>query len=540
MLKMNRGAAAFVACCLGAVCSAADEQALCGEFPPDLPFDMEIRSADPEPGSAAIPPHCRIVAHIPDAINFELRLPAGWNGKFLMVGNGGYLGAFFDQSYGLSRGYATASTDTGHTGPDPAFALNNRGAEIDFAYRAVHLTAQAAQSLTETHYGRPPQYSYFRGCSTGGRQGLIEAQRFPDDFDGWSIGAPIYDYTKKQTYNAAWTALAMFGDERAGYVPYEKLRALGAAVYRHCDAIDGLEDGLIDDPRECAFDPRQHLAQCPQNEDRSDCFTPRQIESIAKVYSGPGKHRYPGHAKGAEWLDGPMYEVRGGWDTYITGIAKPPARAINNVGQMGEDPYGGDKFVAVQLRNARSFFRYFVFDPDRPDFDVLTDLNFAKLPDMTAIAELMDAEDPDLGKIHEGNKRIILWHGWADVGLNPLRTIQYYETVQATMGRDRTDEIMRLFMVPGMYHCEGGPGPDVFDDLSALEGWVERGVAPDMMIAYKTADANGFYPNRAPAGHEREHVAIIRSRPLCRFPLVARYKGSGNVDRADNFRCARP
>ena len=495
-----------------------------------------ILTADLIPATTTLPEHCRVEGQILPAVGFEVRLPTEWNGKFYMVGNGGYLGSFFDPSNGLARGYATASTDTGHRGPSPTFAHDNRGAEIDFAFRAVHLTALAARSLIEEHYGKPPDRSYFRGCSTGGRQGLMEAQRFPDDFDGLSIGAPIYDYTLKQMYSASWVAQAFFGNDRAGYVPGPKLEALGRAVYSRCDRIDGLQDGLIDDPRRCDFEPARDLDRCVEGEDRSDCFSTAQIAAITRIYKGPGKELYPGHVMGGEWMASSDPGFAGGWDVYFSGRLSSP-RSPNT----GRDAYGGSDFEPVQLRNARSFFQYLAFEQDRPEYDVLTDLDFASPPDTSFMARLMNADDADLSALHERGGKILLWHGWADVGINPLRTIDYFERVRATIGVERTDEMMRLFMVPGMYHCTGGPGPDSFDDLEALENWVESGLAPERMIATKFT-GGGYGSGLGPGGVavSSRGSEVVRTRPLCAYPLVARYRGTGSHDEAGNFECRRP
>ncbi len=335
--------------------SSAMEPANCRILLSETDISLSIISSEYIQKTADIPAHCRVHGLILPAVEFELRLPENWNGKFFMVGNGGYLGVFFDQSYGLARGYATASTDTGHSGPDPVFALNNRAAEVDFAFRAVHVSAAAARKIITQYYGRKPDYSYFRGCSTGGRQGLMEVQRFPDDFDGWSIGAPIYDYTYKQIYNAAWVTQALFANERKGYLPRSKLKALGKAVYKQCDALDGVTDGIINDPRSCEFDPFRELSKCNGSESNDDCFSTAQIEAISKIYSGPGLDLYPGHVKGAEWLYSPSEKLTGGWDVYFTGILKPAKGVKNTIGQMDRDPYGGGEFKAVQLRNAYSF-----------------------------------------------------------------------------------------------------------------------------------------------------------------------------------------
>ena len=527
---------AWSACALAAAAGAA-APADCRGLLALTDATTTVMTAELVRRSSTAPEHCRIEGLILPAVGFEVRLPLAWNGKFLMVGNGGYLGAFFDQSMGLVRGYATASTDTGHRGPSPTFAHDNRAAEIDFGFRAVHVSALAAKRLIAAFYGRPPRYAYFRGCSTGGRQGLMEAQRFPADFDGLSIGAPIYDYTLKQIYNAAWVAQALFADEGAGYVPRRKLAALGAAVYARCDGLDGLEDGLIDDPRNCDFEPSRDLALCPADTDRDDCFFAAQIEAISKIYDGPGSG-YPGHVHGGEWLPSAGGGLTGGWDVYFTGQLAGAA----GTGSADGDAYGGNDFEPVQLRNARSFFRFLAFEQDRPDFDVLSDLDFAAVPDTSFMASLMNATEPDLSALHERGGKILMWHGWADVGLNPLRTIEYFEQVRATLGQTVADDLIRLFMVPGMYHCSGGPGPDRFDDLSALERWVEEGVAPQTMLAVESADPGSYASGRGPGGMagSSPKAAVTRSRLLCAYPRVARYRGTGSPDSAESFECRMP
>ncbi len=316
-------------------------------------------------------------------------------------------------------------------------------------------------------------------------------------------------------------------------MPVETLETLGKAVYERCDAIDGLEDGLIQDPRQCDFEPRRDLAQCFAGSDERQCFTPAQISAIEKIYDGPGEDIYPGAVFGGEWMPHEPGEFYGGWDLYFTGI---PAEGPDAPG--GTNAYGGDAFDPVQLRNGSSFFKYLAFEEDRPDFDILTDLDFDEVPDTSFMAGLMNATDTDLRRVHASGKKILMWHGWADVGLNPLRSIEYYEGVQRALGRERTAEFMRLFLAPGMYHCEGGSGPDVFDDLTALENWVENGQAPDRLTAFQvdTSDGSG-----AVWGNEvAPHAEVERSRPLCAYPAMARYDGSGSIDEAENFVCEAP
>ncbi len=509
---------------------------------------LSVTSASLVAESVAGPEHCHVTGFILPNVGFEVKLPSDWNGKFFQAGNGGFAGLIQDnQTYGLRRGYATAATDTGHEGPNPEFALS-RAAEIDFGYRAVHVTQAAAKRLISAYYGRMPRYSYFKGCSTGGRQALMEAQRFPQDFDGIIAGAPIYDFSLKQAFNAAWAAKALFGDGRKGLISLQQLKTLGAAVYAKCDGLDGQEDGLIDDPRNCPFDARQDLPECDGSSSEA-CFTEAQISAISKIYQGPGKffkrpgETYPGHVPGGEWLPGTDMENRltGGWDLYLIGQTSRPGEAVKDSGLDAYlDSYGGDPFLPVQLRNADNFFRFFAWSPDRPEFDFLTELDFAKMPAQFASEAAIDARDPDLSVFHQRGGKLILWHGWADVGLIPVRTIQYFEAVRNSVGNDIADEFVRLFMAPGVYHCEGGPGPDLFDDLTALERWVEEDQAPERMEAFKMPDAP------RPPGYigERTGLADIDqaefSRPLCAYPNVARYSGSGAIRLSESYECVAP
>ncbi len=523
-----------------ALAAAGTEECLylLGETGPDLSITT-TRMISARDG---LPEYCHVQGLIPPNVGFEVKLPTDWNGKFFMVGNGGFAGLIQDdQTYGLRRGYATAATDTGHEGPEPSFALS-RAAEIDFGYRSVQVTQLAAKRLIDSYYGRTPRYSYFSGCSTGGRQALLQAQRYPDSFDGIIAGAPIYDFSQKQAYNAGWVSSALFGNNREGLVPLSKLQMLSEAVYANCDTEDGLEDGIIDDPRECSFDPLTHLKQCPEGTDSDDCFTPAQIEAIVKIYEGPGdlytrEGNYPGHVVGAEWMEpersGPF---TGGWDLYFIGLTEA---SREDAASGGLDSYGGDRFQPVQLRNSSNFFRYFASYPDMPDFDATVDLDFSSLPPRFASEDTVDATDPDLSAFRNRGGKIVMWHGWADVGLIPMRTIEYYEKVQSTMGATETDDFLRLFMLPGMYHCSGGPGPDTFDDLTALERWVEQDIQPDRITAYNL-----------PASTEANYVAerkgldeldqALMSRPICPYPEVARYDGTGSTDDAANFMCVFP
>ena len=284
------------------------------------------------------------------------------------------------------------------------------------------------------------------------------------------------------------------------------------------------------------------LKQCPEGTDSGDCFTAAEIEAIQKIYDGPGElynreGSYPGHAVGAEWMEPELPGTfTGGWDVYFIGLTEA-SRADAATG--GLDSYGGDRFQPVQLRNSSNFFRYFASYPDEPDFDATVDLDFSSLPLRFASEDTVDATDPDLSAFRDRGGKIVMWHGWADVGLIPMRTIEYYENVQNTMGEGETDDFMRLFMLPGMYHCSGGPGPDTFDDLTALEEWVEQGIGPDQMTAYDLPASRvpNYVAERKGLG---ELDQAMMSRPICPYPEVARYSGTGSTDDAENFMCAAP
>ncbi len=464
------------------------------------------------PGATApitgLPPFCRVAGAIRPTsdsnIQFETWLPlAGWNGKFNGVGNGGFAGAI---SYGpmadaLRRNYSTASTDTGHVGGDASWALNHPEKIIDFGPRSLHLTTQNAKAITRSFFGKRPSHSYYTGCSTGGRQGLMEAQQFPGDYDGLVIGAPANYWTHLLTA-AAWAYQAHLKDP-ASYFSAEKLPAIANAVNTACDAKDGIQDGILDDPRKCDFKPSSLL--CTGAESNA-CLTQKQVTAIEKIYAGPrnprtGEQVFPGALPGAE--TGP-----GGWAPWITG-AGPGGSLLD--------------FFSTQ------FFKFMVFND--PAYDLHTfnfDSDLAKTD--ASIGRVINAIDPDLRPLKRKGGKIILWHGWNDPAISPLNSINYYESVLSFFGGrhgDRDDALedvqkfFRLFMAPGVQHCGGGPGPNTFDLLTELENWVEEGIAPKRIIA-----KGGIVPTR--------------TRPLCAYPKSAVYSGSGSTDDAANFVCRGP
>jgi feruloyl esterase len=455
-----------------------------------------------------LPSFCRVAAVAKPAINFEVWLPVGnWNGKFQGVGNGANAGSisYPAMATALRRGYAAASTDTGHAtsnARDARWAMGHPELLADFGYRALHVTTDNAKKIVQAFYRKPAAHSYYVGCSTGGRQGLMEAQRFPEDYDGLIAGAPAANWTRFQTGGHLWAVLVLNKDPES-YIPASKLRLLGDAVNAACDANDGIRDGVLDDPRTCRFDP-QALA-CAPGKDPGSCFTPKQIKAVKDIWAGArnssGELIYPGYMPGAE--------AAGGWETYMTGTGPLTGNHYNQADNV---------LKYMIFENPRWDFRTFDFDKDLPAAQ-------AKL------GKILDAFDPDLTGLRQRGGKLIMYHGWNDPSISPLNTIDYYERVVSLLQRGHTreqaeksaQEFVRLFLAPGMLHCGGGPGPNTFDMLTALENWVEKGIAPDQVIA--SHSTNG---------------AIDRTRPLCAYPKMAVYTGKGSTDEAANFVCRLP
>jgi len=457
--------------------------------------DTKITSATLVAATATLPEYCNVQGNIgPGTIGFVVQLPTKWNRKLYHQGGGGYVGFIPDASAGLALGYATAATDTGHKGGgalggalDATWALNNPQAVVDFGYRAIHVTTTTAKQITSAYYGHAPNRSYFNGCSRGGGQGLMEAQRFPEDFDGLVVGAPAFDWTEfMMGFNWDSRALA------AAPIPVGKLPVIENAVTQHCDAVDGLVDGLVQDPRACSFDPG--ALRCP-GADAPDCLTAAQVDAVRAVYAGParsnGRSITPGFPAGAE--------SNGGWDVWISGGTITPS---------------------LQFTFQDQFFRYIVFND--PAYDPFT-FNFDRDPrKLTRTGLILNATDPDLLALQQRGSKIVMYHGWTDHALSALKTIQYYEQVFRTMGgAEEVRDFFRFFLVPDMHHCGGGPGPNVFDPFSALVDWVEQRKAPQRIIASGGSVAG-------------------RTRPLCPYPQQAVYKGRGSIDDAANFVCATP
>ncbi len=448
----------------------------------------------PSANYASLPAFCRVAGTSrPTAdsdIRFEVWMPlTGWNGKFVGGGNGVWAGsiAYSDMVEPLKRGYATAATDVGHQGSplDGTFLVGHPEKLIDFGHRAVHETAVAAKATIAAFYGNGPKRSLYASCSTGGRIGLMEAYRYPDDYDGISAIAPANQMTLLMV-QSLWSGNATMKDS-ASRIPAPKFQLLQKAALAACDANDSVTDGIITNPPACRFDPA--VLQC-KGADAADCLTAPQVAAVRALYAGPsnprtGKQIYPGLSVGSE--------------------AQMPVLAV------GQEPFPV----------ATSFFRGPVFnDPawNFRSFNYDTDLERT----LAYGRDALDVPPAGLDRFFAGKRKLLLSHGWADGLISAQSTVNFYNGVVKSIGGRRARDGVRLFMVPGMGHCAGGSGPSSFDVLGAIDSWVETGKPPEQLIASN------------PPG------AVARTRPLCAHPKVAKYSGSGSTDEAKNFRCANP
>jgi Tannase and feruloyl esterase len=461
-----------------------------------------------------LPAFCRVegvIAPSEDShIEFEVWMPleSAWNGKLVGVGNGGFAGsiAYPQLAQALAAGYAASSTDTGHKAgmTDGQWALGHFEKIVDYGYRAVHETAVQSKSVVKAFYGGDAKHSYFNGCSNGGRQALIEAQRFPADYDGIIAGAPANYFTHIGA-TFVWNNQAL-DEDPSTFIPAKKFAAIEAAAVDQCDAADGVKDGVINDPTRCHFNP--DVLACKGAED-DKCLTGPQLAALKKVYQGShnskGEEIYPGFEPGGE-------SGVGGWGLWITGFQQ---------GKSLEHAFAFGFFADMAFQNANWDYKAFNFDHD------------LKLAD-DKTASVLNGTNADLKAFEKRGGKLIIYHGWSDAALPPTNTIHYYSTVASKMGK-QTGDFVQLYMVPGMQHCGGGPGPTEFGAYApgaaegmstALEQWVEHGTAPEKIIASKyKSDGN------AASG-------VVRTRPLCPYPQQAQYKGSGSTDDAANFTCA--
>ena len=437
-----------------------------------------------------LPAFCRVAATLRPTsdsdIKIEVWLPSsGWNGKFQAVGNGGWAGviSYRELSEAVRKGYATASTDTGHVGGRGEFALGHPEKLIDFGYRSEHEMTLRGKAIVNAFYGSAPKYSYWNGCSAGGRQALKEAQMFPGDYDGIVAGSPGFDWSGRSAQ--AVRINQILENESARLTPAHQ-QLLHNAVVAACDANDGLKDGLIEDPTRCHFDPKELLCK---GADSPSCLTAGQVEAARKIYSPvinprTGQELFPSLVPGTEL----------GWA--VLGAGPDPSAVMY------------DHYKYVVFKDPNWDWRTFNFD---------SDIQKSEQPENA----VMNATDPNLRPFFGHNGKLLLYHGWSDPNIAALSTIKYYNAVVDTMGgAAKASNNVRLFLEPGMGHCGGGEGPNVFDKVGALEQWTEHGKTPERIVA-----------SHSTAGK------IDRTRPLCPYPQIAQYKGSGNIDDAENFVC---
>ncbi|MDT8398584.1 MAG: tannase/feruloyl esterase family alpha/beta hydrolase [Pseudomonadales bacterium] len=441
----------------------------------------------PARGAAlALPAHCRIAAVLSPSddsrIAMELWLPTQWNGKFLALGNGGWAGSisFSAMAIGLQAGYAVASNDTGHQGGSAAFALGHPEKLVDFAYRSMHAMAVQSKAIISAFYKRGPDLSYYQGCSTGGRQGLMEAQRYPADFDAIIAGAPVYN--QNALHASQMHKLISIIKDDSLFLPPDKIQLLHAAILASCESQDGVADGFFNNPLACHFEPATLLCRGSGTE---ACLSAAQLDTVRSVYApattAAGVEIYPGHATGFELA----------WRMPAPG-STPPALA-------------SDTFSYIAHEDAAW---------DWQNFDLASDYALAREK-----AAFVDATDLDLSEFKARGGKLLLYHGWNDPGPSPLNTINYYEGVRQTLGGEQSDW-MRLYLMPGMGHCQGGIGPDQADFLGALASWREAGVAPEQITAARIREGR-----------------VDMTRPLCPYPAVATWDGQGNPDDAASYSC---
>jgi len=461
-----------------------------------LPAGTPAPTFPPNTPAAALPTYCKVTAVIAPAIGFELWMPTrAWNGRFQGMGNHGFAGAldYGDMSWQLSRGYVVASTDTGHAGNDPLPWMRNPQQLFDYGYRAVHEMTTGAKAIVAAFYGQPARFSYWNGCSTGGKEALMEAQRYPADYDGINVGDANFDQIGNRA-QYVWNGQATFA-KPATRLPADKLKLINKTVLAACDRLDGVADGVIEDPRQCHFEPRS--LQCKPGEDPAACLSADQVGALTKLYAGPSNPRtgqsiYPGLTVGSEL----------GWGGVVAG--------------------------PTIYSTADQFFKYMVFnnpDWDYRGFDFDSDWR-ASTVDLAAI---LNADSPDLRAFERTGGKMLQYHGWKDTVHPAMRSVQYYESVldsiepKASRARRiaRTQDFYRLFMVPASNGCaSAGPGADMFDPMDTITKWVEQGEAPGQMVVA-----------------HRSEGKVDQTRALCPYPQVARYRGNGGTGDAGSFAC---
>ncbi|UVO50691.1 tannase/feruloyl esterase family alpha/beta hydrolase [Sphingomonas sp. SUN019] len=499
---------------------------------PDAPTAINSARIVPAGGTHGVadndlPEICRVEGTISPTVGFLLRMPTSdWNGKFMMGGCGGPCGNYLEDriDHALVRKYAVVTTDMGHKGGGWLFAYNNPQGQLDFAYRATHLTAKVAKELVAAFYGARAKLNYFIGCSTGGRQAMIEAQRFPKDFDGIVAGAPVYDEVGDTPYFLEWNTRVNTASDGSTILTAPKVDLIRSAVLKQCDARDGLKDGLLTNPAACAFDPKSLI--CKPGQDAAQCLTPEQADVAQKFRDGArnskGEKLYWGMPWGSEdqWVNyfgwvNPTGKQYAGSGYSITGY----------VGYAGGPP-SGPAFRAADFDYDR--------DPERLDLT----------------GPIFNPVNPDLSRLRDAGGKLILFHGWNDNNIPVEASIDYYQKAErANGGPAATRQFFRFFTPPGVNHCRGGEGGGEIDWITAIEDWVERGKAPDQVIAYRP---RAPYPTAPRAmedygsvyskfgRHPLSPAYYDRARPVYLWPATARYSGRGDPARPENWRKTMP
>jgi hypothetical protein len=484
--------------------------------------------------------YCSVTGEYPPAVGWQVMLPvANWTQRYMQVGCGGLCGQISLQA-GASDGsaevtngeFVLASTDMAG-GSDGEFGLDEDKRKA-FAYLAVHQTAQTAKKLIKAYYGQEAAYSYFNGCSDGGREAVMEAIRYPDDFDGIIAGAPAMLFTFQNSFHHGWLAVSNTDDDGNRVVIADRASILHDAVVKACDSLDGLEDGLLSDPRLCDFDPA--TIECAADvSDNSTCLTTAEVEAVTKFYSGPVDAKSKKHLT--------VGEEQYGSELAWTGVFVP-------------DSYTGGM---MSTNAALAAIKYLIFEEYPGDNYTLSDFDFssATIDLLRPRHPLLDAVSSDLSKFHAAGGKLILWHGWADPHISPRTTIAYHEALQAQMGKKALNEFERLYLLPGVYHCGNGEGPSAIDLVTPMLQWVEAGTAPDAVETStpvstgdgefgqwaKSGSGSGGPPSGAAPARNLQatetsssgSAAATVTRPVYPYPAVAKYKGTGDVNDAANF-----
>ena len=480
----------------------------------ELP-DVRITAVTNE---AAPVPHCKVGGVIGTETNFELLLPDNWNGKFVMGGGGGFVGTVQNTSLmfgSLQAGYATVGTDTGHAGhPGSAeWAYNNLERLVSFGHQAVHRTAVTAKALIADYYDETISRSYFTGCSRGGGQGFMEAQRYPEDFDAIVAGSPAYNWTGLGVFASQINA-AMYPDPsnlQEAIVGPQEQQLIESSYLAMCDADDGIEDGILNDPRQCDFDVGTLLCE---GEKTDSCLSEEQLAAVRVIYDGPkdsqGRPLYFGFPFGGE-------TAQGGWSQWFTGGLKYQEGAEEFQAGVEMGPFEAPVAPSAYYAFGNGVMKYLIYNDPAWSYVGFNYDRFAQ--ESEAAAQTLNSTNPDLSAFRERGGKLLIYNGWSDHAQTSLAFADYYEQVLAHDETAAND--VRLFLMPGVGHCFGGRGPSWVNFLDEIDSWVESGDAPDQVIAYWLDE------NQQPTG----------SRPVCAYPEVAQYDGEGDTRDASSFSC---